>query len=146
MGFFSSAYDGAQNSEIQNVDAFNEACIISELAAMSEEDRNAVMNSDSYHLLEQKGLIGKKTRVRLSKSDDLARREVMAAIQLAREANDTLFDKLSLNRVKERELLKQIKTKYGARAKRAAVIGQRDYIKTIKNGGTITKKDLDNRS
>lgn len=145
MGFFSGNYVTEGSSDIQDIDAFNEACMIAELAAMSQEDRNAIFESDGYQLLEQRGLIGKKTRVTLNKDDDLSRRETMAAMQLAKEADDVLFGKLALNRVKEKQLINAIKTKYGTKAKRAAVIGQKDYIKTLRNGGTITKKDLDNR-
>ena len=144
MGFFGNSY-GGDNVEIQDMQAFEEACMIAELAAMNEEERNAIFESEGYRMLEEKGLIGKKTRVTLKKDDDLARRETMAAMQLAKEQNDVLFDKLALNRIKERELLGKIKAKYGTKAKRAAAIGQRDYIKTLRNGGTIKKADLDNR-
>lgn len=145
MGFFSDV-PYANNSDIKNMDALNEACMYSELAAMPMEERKKVFATESYQLLEAKGLIGKRTRVTLSKQDDLDRRETMAALQLAKEANDTLWDKLALNRVKERDLLSKIRTKYGSRAKRVAAIGQRDYIKTIRSGGTIKKSDIDNRA
>lgn len=120
--------------------------MISELAAMSYDDRQAIFESESYALLEKHGLIGKKTRVQLSKEDDLDRRETMAAFQLAKEGNDQLWNLLSMNRVKERDLIERIKKKYGSQAKRVAVIGQRDYIKTIRQGGTIKKSDLQARA
>lgn len=145
MGFFSGSYSNGDSVEIQDRQAFEEACMVAELAAMSTEEREAIFESEGYRMLEEKGLIGKKTRVTLKKEDDLARRETMAAMQLAKEQNDVLFDKLALNRVKERELLGKIRAKYGTKAKRAAAIGQRDYIKTLRNGGTIKKADLDNR-
>lgn len=145
MGFFSGAY--SDNSDlIQDVDAFNEACMYSELAAMPLAERKQVFATESYQILEEKGLIGKKTRVTLSKDDDLERRETMAAFQLAKEKNDRLWDMLALNRVKEKDLINKIRTKYSAQAKRAAAIGQRDYIKTIRSGGTIKKSDVNNRA
>ena len=144
MGFFSGNYSEGV-SDIQDKQAFEEACMIAELASMDYSDRQAVFESAGYQALEEKGLIGRKTRVTLDKKDDLARRETMAALQLAKEANDPLWDKLTLNRVKERELLNKIGTKYAMKAKRAAAIGQKDYIKTIRIGGTIKKADLDNR-
>lgn len=140
MAFFSGVYSNDTN--IQDMDAFNEACMISELAAMPMSDRQAIFESESYALLERYGLIGKKTRVQLSKDDDLERRETMAAFQLAKEGNDRLWDLLAMNRVKEKELIDKIRKKYGVQAKRVAAIGQRDYIKTIRQGGTIKKADL----
>lgn len=143
MGFFGNNYSGT--CDIQDMQTFEEACMIMELANMPLEERQAIFESDSYQVLEEKGLIGKKTRVTLNKNDDLERRETMAALQLAREAGDALFDKLALNRVKEKELLAKIRVKYQGKAKRAAAIQQKDYLKTIRNGGTIKKADLDNR-
>ena len=144
MAFFSNAY--TDDCEIKDIEAFQEAVMISELASMPYAERQAIFESESYALLEKHGLIGKKTRVQLSKEDDLDRRETMAAFQLAKENNDTLWDLLSMNRVKERDLISKIRKKYGAKAKRAAVIGQRDYIKTIRQGGTIKQVDLKNRA
>lgn len=144
MAFFSGSYN--EPCQIDDMEAFQEACMIAELAAMPFEDRQAIFESESYALLEKHGLIGKKTRVQLSKEDDLDRRETMAAFQLAKEANDSLWNLLALNRVKERDLIRKIKNKYAPQAKRAAIIGQRDYIKTIRQGGTIKKSDLNNRS
>ena len=77
-------------------------------------------------------VLGKKTLVRLSKSDDLERRSTMAAMQLAKENKDPLFDKLVANRVKEKELLGKIRAKYGAKATKAAIVAQKEYIKTMK--------------
>lgn len=145
MGFFSNNYSDNGTCDIQDMQTFEEACMIMELASMPADERQAVFESEGYQILEEKGLIGKKTRVSLSKNDDLERREMMAALQLAREAGDSLFDKLALNRVKEKELLSKIRVKYQGKAKRAAAIGQKDYLKTIRAGGTIKKSDLDNR-
>lgn len=145
MGFFSNSYSSEGACDIQDMQSFEEACMIAELAAMPEEDRKMVFESDGYRVLEEKGLIGKKTRVTLNKNDDLSRRETMAAMQLAKEADDPLFAKLALNRIKERDLLGKITTKYASKAKRAAIIGQKDYIKTLRAGGTVKKKEIDNR-
>ena len=144
MGFFGNGtYSGT--CDIQDMQTFEEACMIMELANMPAEERQAIFESESYQVLEEKGLIGKKTRVTLNKNDDLERREMMAALQLAREAGDSLFDKLALNRVKEKELLSKIRVKYQGKAKRAAAIQQKDYIKTIRNGGTVKKAEINNR-
>lgn len=77
-------------------------------------------------------VLGKRTLVRLSKADDLDRRTTLAAMAMAKEKKDPLFDKLALNRVKEKELLSKIKAKYGTRSLKAAKEGQKAYIKTMK--------------
>lgn len=75
------------------------------------------------------GKLYKKTLVRLSKKDDLSKRKKMAALNLARENNDPLWEKLALNRVKERELIAKIMTKYGNKAQKVAVKSQKDFLK-----------------
>lgn len=77
-------------------------------------------------------VLGKKTLVRLSKTDDLDRRSMMIAMRMAKDAGDPTFDKLALNRVKERELLDKIRTKYGIKAEKEAKLAQKEYIKTMR--------------
>ena len=75
------------------------------------------------------GKLSKKTIVRLSKKDDLSKRKKMIALNLARENNDPLWDKLALNRVKERELIAKIMAKYGNKSQKLAVKSQKDFLK-----------------
>lgn len=75
------------------------------------------------------GKLGKKTLVRLSKKDDITRRKKIIAINLAKENNDPLWDKLALNRVKERELISKIVAKYGNKSQKLAVQSQKEFIK-----------------
>lgn len=75
------------------------------------------------------GKLSKRTIVRLSKKDDLSKRKKLAALNLAKENNDPLWDKLAANRVKERELLEKIMTKYGNKANKVAVQSQKDFLK-----------------
>lgn len=77
------------------------------------------------------GKLSKKTIVRLSKKDDLSKRRKIAALNLAKENNDPLWDKLALNRVKERELLEKIMAKYGNKANKVAVQSQKDFLKGV---------------
>ena len=64
----------------------------------------------------------------------------MAAMQLAKDHNDPLWDKLAVNRVRERDLLSKITTKYGAKAQRVAKMGQKEYLKHNKIlGGNYTR-------
>ena len=76
--------------------------------------------------------MSKRTLVRLGKNDDLTRRINMGCLILAREKKDPLFNKLALNRVKERDLRKKIFKKYHNQAKRIALISQRKHIKDMK--------------
>lgn len=75
------------------------------------------------------GKLSKKTIVRLSKKDDLSKRKKMAALNLAKQNGDPLWDKLALNRVKERELIAKIMTKYGNKAQKVAIQSQKDFLK-----------------
>ena len=75
------------------------------------------------------GKLSKKTIVRLSKKDDLSKRKKMIALNLAKQNNDPLWDKLALNRVKERELISKIMTKYGNKSEKLAVKSQKDFLK-----------------
>lgn len=75
------------------------------------------------------GKLSKKTIVRLSKKDDLSKRKKMAALNLAKQNNDPLWDKLAMNRVKERELIAKIMAKYGNKAQKVAVQSQKDFLK-----------------
>ena len=83
--------------------------------------------------LVQEGKLRKKTLVRLSKKDDLTRRQKVIALNLARENNDPLWDKLAQNRVRERELIAKIVAKYGNKSQRLAVKSQKEFLK----GGTL---------
>ena len=77
-------------------------------------------------LLEAKVLSNKRTMVRLSKETDLERRKVIAAIQMARAKHDPLYNKLV------KYTRQKIMAKYGSKATRAAIKGQKEYIKAMK--------------
>lgn len=151
MGFMDRAFLGESaqpiTEELRDVAAFTEACIYLEAMDLSADDRREFVESEEFLALEAKGLIGRRTIVKLKIDDDLSRRETMAAFQLAKEAGDSLWDKLALNRVKERDLIGKITTKYRSKAQRVSKLGQREYIKRIKSGAQfVDKKDIDNRS
>lgn len=148
MGFFDTR--GIVNTEpisemVKDFDAYQEGCIYLEMMDLSVEDRAALMETPEFLALEAKGLIGKRTIVKLKKEDDLERRETMAAFELARDMADPLWDKLAANRVKERELISKIKAKYKNKATIIAMNTQKDYIKKIKSGGFVSKNDINNR-
>lgn len=96
-----------------------------------EEALNEFVNSEEVAALVEARKMTKKTFVRLGKNDDLQRRTNMACLILAREAKDPLFNKLALNRVKERQLRNAIFKKYSSKATRLAKISQKKHIKDM---------------
>jgi hypothetical protein len=128
MGIFSTESVSMDN-ELLNPDELLENYIYDELSRLPDERRKEVLESEEMKALEEARIISRKTLVRLSRQDDYARRVKMAALQLAKDNNDVLFDKLAKNRIKERELLDKIVTKYGTKASKVAKIGQKAYLK-----------------
>lgn len=82
--------------------------------------------------LVEAGIMTKRTLVRLSKKDDLDRRTTMAAFSIARTKGDPLWKKLTVIQAKRKELIAAIKQKYSSVSQRAAVQGQKEYIKTMR--------------
>ena len=146
MGIFSGNYNDIDHVTLKHPEALLEAYIYDELSALSDSQKKAFLESEECAVMEAKKLIGRKTLIRLSKSDDLNRRTTMAAMQLAKENKDPLWDKLVKNRVKERELLGKIRQKYSNKAQRAAKIGQREHLKNTMGSKFLKKEDLDNRA
>lgn len=95
--------------------------------------------------LVQEGKLSKKTIVRLSKKDDLTKRSKIIALNLAKENNDPLWEKLALNRVKERELLSKIMAKYGHKSQKLAVKSQKDFLKGAHLPASFMKAGGDDR-
>lgn len=100
--------------------------------------REFCQSEDAQVLVESRKM-SKRTFVRLGKNDDLTRRVNMACLILAREHKDPLFNKLALNRVKERKLRKAIFAKYSAKATKAAKVSQLKHIKDMKKMPAIQK-------
>lgn len=98
-------------------------------------------------LLEAKVLSSKRTMVRLSKQSDLARRKIIAAIQMAKTKNDPLYTKLVKYQILRKQIRQRIVEKYGNMAARAAIKGQKQYMQTMRhvnlantgNGAFLTK-------
>lgn len=128
MGIFSPNQVVMEN-ELSNVNELLESFIYDEISRNSDEKRKEFVNSEQAQAMVEAGIIGRKTLVRLSKMDDLERRIGMAAIQLSKESNDSLYDQLIKVRIKERELLEKINNKYANKATRVAKMGQKEYLK-----------------
>ena len=134
--------NGAFNSGIDNSEipeGFLEQCIVDEVSHLTDEQIQEFCNSPEAEQMVQEGTMRKKTLVRLSKKDDMSRRRTMAAFSIAREKKDPLFNKLALNRVKERQLRQQIFKKYGHMADRIAKKSQVKHIKDMKQMKALPK-------
>lgn len=129
MGIYTTQGNNTITETLQNPGELLESYIYDELCYLSDEKKQEFINSEEAKVMEEAGLISRRTLVRLSKQDDLSRRLRMAAFQLAKEKDDALWKKLVANRVKERELISAISAKYGSKATQVAKIGQRDYLK-----------------
>lgn len=131
MGMFST---GVITESIENVFSDPNA-IISQMIEMEvsqlpqEKIEEFCAPGGVGETLVAEGKLSKKTIVRLSKKDDLSKRKKMAALNLAKQNGDPLWDKLAMNRVKERELIAKIMAKYGNKAQKVAVQSQKDFLK-----------------
>ena len=70
----------------------------------------------------------------------------MAALQIARDKNDPLWQKLVSNRVLERKLLASISKKYGAKAGIVAKVAQREYLSGDTRARMLSAKDISHRA
>lgn len=112
-----------------DMDAYNETCLFMELASLPYEDRKAIVESEEAAVLEAKGLIGRKTLIRLNKNDDVNRRTSAAAYQMAKDANDPLWKKLMFHMNKKNEYKQKILKKYNSKATRVAKKSQKEFMK-----------------
>lgn len=131
MAFFVENHDidDVMLDEEFDMDAYNETCLFMEMMQMPYEDRKAIAESEEAAVLEAKGMIGRKTIVRLKKDDDITRRTSAAAYQMAKDAHDPLWQKLVFHMGKKNEFKQKILKKYSAKANRVAKKSQKDYLK-----------------
>ncbi len=141
MGIYSSNFnegfaDELNSTEQELVEATVAAAFYDDLSKMTHEQRQMFLNSEEFKALDEggslTGSIGRNTIVKLNKTDDMERRIGQAALNIARDRNDSLWIRLQKNRVQERKLLNQINKKYGAKAERVAKQAQKQYLKTHK--------------
>lgn len=118
-----------ETSGIIDTQAYMEACLESAISALPDDERKAYMESDEFKSMEEAGVIGKKTVVRLTKMDDLSRRIKLACLQKAKEDNNGDYVQLKKVQAKRRMLLDRIATRYTNRVKRDAIGMQRVLLK-----------------
>lgn len=129
MGLYTSERLSQELRETQlslNMDELQEAFFYDDHYADSDSEKRELLEEADV-LMEAKK-ISRRTIVKLNKNDDLTRRTGMAALQLAKDNHDTLWNKLVKNRIQERKLLAAIKKKYANKAQIVARQGQRMYV------------------
>lgn len=136
MGFFGDNEDLIEESAGLDQTVLMESFFSQTVAMMNEDERKQYLESDEVKALEEAGVIGKKTIVRLTKMDDLTRRIKIAAFQKAKDDGDPNWELLRKNRIKERELIGKIMNKYAMRVKKDAVVAQRSLLKVTPNAFT----------
>ena len=110
-------------------DALFEQFLIDECSHFTDEEREAFLESELAEQLVQEGKMRRNTIVFLSGKDDLSRRTKLSALQMAKDKKDPLFEKLRINRTKERAILSKIMQKYGNKGAKIAKKSQKDWIK-----------------
>lgn len=117
------------NMEERPSDSIMEQLLIEEASHFTNDEMQQFLESELCETLIQEGKMRRNTIVLLSKRDDQSRRNKIIAMQMAKEANDPLWEKLRKNRIIERNLLSKIMQKYGRKAQKTAKAQQKDYIK-----------------
>lgn len=134
MGFYTEDHD--ENTYGVDMDALVEAFLIDDLTHNYGEDAihefcSAGGAADA--LLEAKVLSNKRTVVRLDKQSDLARRKMITALAMAKASNAPEYNKLVKVQLLRKQLKAKILAKFGSRAAKLAVKGQKQYVKSMKN-------------
>ena len=135
MGVYSENFHEDEDFGI-DMDALVEAFIIDDLTHNYGEEtikEFCAPGGVGEALLEAKVLSNKRTMVRLSKESDLERRKVITAIQMAHAKHDPLYNKLVKYQLLFKQTRQKIMAKYGSKATRAAIKGQKEYIKAMKS-------------
>ena len=109
--------------------ALNEQFLIEECSRFTEAELQEFLESDLCEQLVTEGKMRKNTIVWLSGRADLDRRTKMTALQMAKDNNDPLWEKLKKNRIKERQLISKIMQKYSRKAHKTAKSSQKDWIR-----------------
>lgn len=143
MGMFDLNITESIDQELKHPERLMEAFIVDEISCLPEETiREFCEVGGVGEQLVQEGRLRKKTLVRLSKTDDLTRRNTMAELQLAKEAKDPLWKQLVINRQKKHKIMDAIHKKFGAKGKRVAAVAQKEYLKGGPKGKGILPKSF----
>ena len=128
-------------------DAIIEMLILDEVAHMDPALKKEFFEEGVAEQLVSEGkLRNGKSVMRLSKNDDLTRRTKIFAIQAAKENNDPNYEKLRINRVKERDLIGKIVKRWGHAGEKMAKKSQKEYLNPASSKRVLPAKFLKNRA
>lgn len=137
MGMFNTSFSSKNDNVVENEDAviqdWMKMEMFAELCNMEEDKRRNLLESAAYselrNALLESGLINKVSIFKLSKSSDLERRNSQAVMALARNSNDSLYQRYTKLVQQKNELKSQLMKRYGAKAALISKKAQREYIK-----------------
>lgn len=115
-----------------NLQPYVEMIAYDDISRGSTEQIKEFCESELATVLQERQVLNKGTMMRLSKQDDVKRRTKLIAYQLAKEANDPAWKKMTLYRSKMKEQRAIILKKYGKKAQKIALASQKEYIKTAR--------------
>jgi hypothetical protein len=131
MGVYGKTGIVTEGAEVEDMQTLVESFIFDELAQLPDAVKKEFLVSEECKAMEEAGTIGRRTIVRLNKTDDLSRRIKIAAFQMAKEKDDPVWQALVKNRIRERQLIGKLVQRYGNQATRTAKIGQREFLKVM---------------
>lgn len=122
------------DDELKDVDLkpYVELVAYDDLSRGTTEQIHEFCESELATVLQERQVLNKGTMMRLSKQDDVRRRQKLIAYQLAKEANDPAWKKMTLYRSKMKEQRAIIMKKYGKKAQKIANASQKEYIKAAR--------------
>lgn len=129
---FSNLYEGPDDGvpvSESGMRELEEQFLLEEVSRFNDNERAEFLESSLCEELVTEGKMRKNTIVFLSGRADLDRRTKMAAIQMAKDNNDSLWHQLKKNRIKERDIISKIMQKYSHKAHKVAKSSQKDWIR-----------------
>ena len=130
----------AEGEGLSDMGSLLEAAIVEQVSMMNDEERHAYLNSEEFQRLEEAGVVGRRSIVRMNKYDDLNRRVHLASLQKAKEQGDADWEMLRKNRIRERQLLNKIYKKYANQVRRDAIKSQKRLIKLSPRAFDVTRQ------
>lgn len=144
MSIFGSSYVGPIEEQstmtFEDGDKFEmapylEAVVVSEISMLPEEKIQEFCQPGGLgEALVEAGKLRRKTLVRLSKKDDLQRRQTMAELELAKQHKDPNYAKLVKLHMQMKVLDEKIHQRWGMKANQIAKVQQKDYLKKTTPG------------
>ena len=111
-----------------NYDEYEEMCAIAFLSRQPDEVIREFVNSEVCEALITEGKLNKKTIMKLNKSNDLTRRETLAAYAMAKDKNDPLWRSFIKYKSLANEFKHRIIEKYKNKSQNVAKKSQRDFV------------------